>query len=125
MGSPRVRDQKTQTDFVLSSDRKFVENCEVITKMDVSSDHRMVRARVEINEKLMRLKKIQNQKPLKLHLRVLGKLVTPFRIGLKNRFDTLKGEESSIEKMYLFIKESMTLYKTKHKIPQPRRVLKM
>ena len=37
----------------------------------------MVRARVEINKKLMKLKKIQKQKQLKLDLRVLGKLVTP------------------------------------------------
>ena len=35
---------KNQTDFVLSSDRKIVGNCEVITKVDIGSDHRMVRA---------------------------------------------------------------------------------
>ena len=65
---------KNQTDFILSSDRKTVTNCEVITKVDIGSDHRMVRARVEINKKLMRLKKIQKQTRLKLELRVLEKL---------------------------------------------------
>ena len=89
---------KNQIDFILSSDRKIVQNCEVITKVDIGSDHRIVRARVEIDKKLMRLKRIQKQKPYRLDLRVLEKLVTPFRIELKNRFDTLKDEEPSIEK---------------------------
>ena len=41
-------------------------NCEVITKADVGSVHRMVRARVEINKKLERPKKIQKQKPISI-----------------------------------------------------------
>ena len=98
---------KNQIDFILSSDRKIVQNCEVITKVDIGSDHRMVRARVEIDKKLMRLKRIQKQKPYRLDLRVLEKLVTPFRIELKNRFDTLKDEEPSIEKMNTVLREAM------------------
>ena len=88
---------KNQIDFILSSDRKIVQNCEVIAKVDIGSDHCMVRARVEIDKKLMRLKRIQ--KPYRLDLRVLEKLVTPFRIEPKNRFDTLEDEKPSIEKM--------------------------
>ena len=42
---------KNQTDFILSSDRKIVRNCEVMTEVDIGSDHRMVRARVEIEKK--------------------------------------------------------------------------
>ena len=98
---------KNQIDFILSSDRKIVQNCEVITKVDIGSDHRMVRARVEIDKKLMRLKRIQRQKPCRLDLRVLEKSVTPFRIELKNRFDTLKDEEPSIEKMNTVLRETM------------------
>ena len=41
---------KNQTDFMLSSNRNIVGNCEVITKVDIGSDHRMVRARAEINK---------------------------------------------------------------------------
>ena len=98
---------KNQIDFILSSDRKTVRNCVVITKVDIGSDHRMVRARVEIGKKLMRPKRIQKQKPYRLDLRVLEKLTTPFRIELKNRFDTLKDEEPSIEKMNTVLRESM------------------
>ena len=70
-------------DFILSSDRKIVRNCEVITNVDIGSDNRMVRARVEIAKKLMRLKRIQKLKPYRLDLRVLEKIATPFRIELK------------------------------------------
>ena len=55
----------------------------------------------------MRLKIIQKQKPYRLDLRVSEKLVTPFRIELKNRFDTLKDEEPSIEKMNTVLRETM------------------
>ena len=30
---------KNQIDFILSSDRKIVRNCKVITKVDIGSDH--------------------------------------------------------------------------------------
>ena len=98
---------KNKIDFILSSDQKIVRNCEVITKLDIGSDHRMLRARAEIDKKLMRLQKIQKQKPHRLDLRVLEKLATPFRTELKNRFDTLKDEEPSIEKMNTVLRESM------------------
>ena len=90
-----------------------MRNCEVITKVDICSDHRMVRARVEINKKLMRLKKIQKQKPLRLDLTVLEKLATPFRIELKNRFDTLKDGEPYIEKMNTVLRECMDTIQNK------------
>ena len=41
---------KNQIDFILSSDRRIVGNCEIITEVDIGSDHRMVRARIEINK---------------------------------------------------------------------------
>ena len=104
---------KNQTDFILSSDWKIMGNCEAITQVDICSDHRMVRARVEIN-KLMTLKEIQKQKPLRLDLGVLEKLATPFRIELKkNRFDTLKDKELSIEKMNKILRESMDTMQNK------------
>ena len=90
---------KNQFDFILSSDWKIVRNCEVITKVDIGNDHRMVRVRVEIDKKLMRLKKKSEKNPYRLDLRVLEKLATPFRTELNNRFDTLKDEKPSIEKM--------------------------
>ena len=104
---------KSQTNFILYSDRKIV-GTEVITKVGIGRDHRMGRARVEINKKLMRLKKKTNSKPLKIDL--LEKLATPFRTELNNRFDTVKDEQPSTEKMKKNLRESIP-YKTKHKSP--------
>ena len=38
---------------------------------------------------------------------MLEKLATPFKIELKHRFDTLKDEEPTIEKMSTILRESM------------------
>ena len=43
---------KNQTDLVMSSNRKIVGNCEVIAKVNIASDHRMVRARVGMDKKV-------------------------------------------------------------------------
>ena len=45
---PPVGMTQIRNDFILSSDRKIVGNCEVITTVDIGSDHRMARAKVEI-----------------------------------------------------------------------------
>ena len=52
---------KNQADFILSSNQKTVGICEIITKLDIDSDHRMVRVRVNINKTLMRLKISKNK----------------------------------------------------------------
>ena len=80
-------DTKTQIDFILSSDGKIVGNCEVITKVDIGCDRRIVRARVEIKKNINETKKIQKPKPFNLDLRVLEKLAAPFRTELIHRFD--------------------------------------
>ena len=75
---------KNQIDFILSSDRKIVQNCEVITKVDIGSDHRMVRARVEIDKKTNETKKNSKTKTLPIRPQsIRKKIVTPFRIELK------------------------------------------
>ena len=109
---------KTQTDFIISSDRKPVGNCEIITKVDIGRDYRIVTARVEINKHIMRLKKIRTPKPFKLDLGVLGKKsFTPLRIEKNNRFDTLKDKEPAIEKMNKSWQNLWIPYKMKHKSP--------
>ncbi len=47
---------KNKIDFILASQRGILQNCGVITKVDIGSDHRMVRAKVTLNRKLARLK---------------------------------------------------------------------
>ena len=55
---------------------------------------------------------------------MLEKLATPFRLELTHRFDTLRDEETSIEKMNKIL-NLWTPYKTKHKRLPSRRVLKI
>ena len=90
-----------------------MRNCEVITKADIGSDHRMVKAKLEIDKQLMRLKTIQKQSTHRLDLRVLEELAAPFRFELKNRFDNLKDEEPSLEKMNTILRESMDTIQNK------------
>ena len=52
---------RNQTDFTLSSHRGIVTNCEVITKADIGSDHRLVRMTLSINKRLARLQTIKKQ----------------------------------------------------------------
>ncbi|XP_072033057.1 craniofacial development protein 2-like [Amphiura filiformis] len=56
---------RNQIDFVLSSQRGILQNCEVITNVDIGSDHRMIRAKILLNKKLARLKFIKNAKKSK------------------------------------------------------------
>ena len=63
-------EHKNQIDFILCSEKTTIKDCEVITKVDVGSDHRMVRAKLKINMKLIRLKHIKQQKPMKLRIDV-------------------------------------------------------
>ena len=44
---------------------------------------------------------------------MLEKLATPFRIELKNRFDTLKDEEPSVDKINKILRESMDTMQNK------------
>ena len=41
---------RNQTDFALSNQRGIVANCEVITKADIGSDHRLVRNTLRISK---------------------------------------------------------------------------
>ncbi|GFS04235.1 endonuclease-reverse transcriptase [Elysia marginata] len=53
---------RNQIDFILSTDKSLFKNTEVITSIDVGSDHRMVRGKIMLNKTLMRLKKTFKEK---------------------------------------------------------------
>ena len=59
---------RNQIDFILSSQRGIVKNCEVISKVDIASDHRMVRATICINTRLARLKFINNKRKKNINI---------------------------------------------------------
>ncbi|GFS20103.1 mRNA cap guanine-N7 methyltransferase-like [Elysia marginata] len=83
---------KNQIDFILTNDRSMFRNTEIITKVDIGSDHRMVRSTVSVNKKLTRLKRIKKRKPLKIDARQLEKVTHTFQLNLQNRFEALRIE---------------------------------
>ena len=43
--------QRIKIEYILTSQRGIIQNCEVITKVDMGSDHRMVRAKIHVSKK--------------------------------------------------------------------------
>jgi len=88
---------RNQIDYIMSNQRAIINNCEVITKVDIASDHRMVRATVTINTKLSRLKFINNKRKKHINLLRLREKHIEFQIKLKNRFDILEDQNKDID----------------------------
>ena len=82
--------KKTQIDLTLSSQRGTVTNCEVITKADIGSDHRLVRMTMRINKRLARLKTINKQKPFNIITQKLKGMKETFEINLKKYLKNLR-----------------------------------
>ncbi|XP_072027808.1 craniofacial development protein 2-like [Amphiura filiformis] len=59
---------RNQIDFILSSQKGIIQDCGVITKVDIGSVHRMVRAKFQISKRLARLKFIRNEKKSKINI---------------------------------------------------------
>ena len=101
-----------QIDFVLVSQRGIIQNCEVITKVDIGSDHRMVRARISINKKLARLKTIKRTKPMMINNQRLLENKEEFQLNIRNRFEILRGKETEVDERCIeinnIIKEEAT-----------------
>ncbi|GFN77097.1 protein sidekick-1 [Plakobranchus ocellatus] len=82
----------------------MAQNTEIITKVDIGSDHRMVRSRICINKRLERPKRIKRKKPPRIDVRQLEKVAPIFLLELQNRFEVLANESPSIE----ILNESIT-----------------
>jgi endonuclease/exonuclease/phosphatase family metal-dependent hydrolase len=88
---------RNQIDFILCSQRGIVKNCEIITKVDIVSDQRMVRATLCINTKLVRLKFINSRKKERINMLKLKERTEEFQLKLKNRFEILEVEDMDID----------------------------
>ncbi|KOB79474.1 Endonuclease-reverse transcriptase, partial [Operophtera brumata] len=88
------RTYKNEIDFVLSSDRSIVKDVSVINKINYSSDHRPVRAKIKFNFKIHRLKHFQS-KITKHSKHSLVKNSDQFNLELTNQFSSLRIENSS------------------------------
>ncbi|GFR76387.1 endonuclease-reverse transcriptase [Elysia marginata] len=70
---------RNQIDFILSTDKPLFENTEVITSIDVGSDHRMVRGKIMLNKTLMRLKRLSKKKGSKIEIKHLEAVKETFQ----------------------------------------------
>ena len=61
-----AKDCHNQIDFFLSTDKDIMIDCGVVTNVNVGSDHRMVKAKVKLNKRLMRLERMQRPPPYKI-----------------------------------------------------------
>ena len=93
-------------------------NCEVITKADIGSDHRLVRMTLRINKRLARLKTIKKQKPFNINTQKLRGMKEIFEINLKNRFEKLEEEVTARSFSEIMKEEANKLAgKTKEEVP--------
>ena len=98
---------RNQIDFILTPGRNIVTDCGVITKADIGSDHRMVRAKLKLNTKLERLKRIKKKKPMKVDIKLIKENVDAFQLELKNRFKALEEKTASIETLNTIVTEEI------------------
>ncbi|GFS13125.1 hypothetical protein ElyMa_004876100 [Elysia marginata] len=90
----------------MSTDKDIVRNTEVITHIDIESDHCIVRARIETNKRLMRLKRMKRKKAIKIDVKQLKGADIEFKLSLQNRFEKLEDKAPTIENLNMVITES-------------------
>ena len=79
-----------EIEYVLVDKNIIVKNFEVLNKVNVDSDHRMIRYKVQIDSKQER-KRLFHSKPEPL--RVCKQIVNEFKIDLQNRYAALEEQQ--------------------------------
>ncbi|GFO27289.1 endonuclease-reverse transcriptase [Plakobranchus ocellatus] len=66
---------------------------------------RMIRARIEINSRLERLKRIQRKRPIKTNTEILEMHKEQFLLGISNRFNALEENKPTIETFHKIMED--------------------
>ena len=82
---------KNEIDFILSNRRDVVKDVSVINKVNVGTDHRMVRSKIKFDLKIERKKLIRKPLP---NLANLKNKATEFSLNIQNRYSVLNSEEN-------------------------------
>ena len=82
---------KNEIDFILSNRRDIVKDVSVINKVNVGTDHRMVRSKIKLGLKIERKKLIRKPLP---NLENLKNKATEFSLNIQNRYSVLSDEEN-------------------------------
>ena len=79
-----------EIDYILTDKFNIIKNIEVLNRVNVGSDHRMVRCRIQIDAKRERNKLFHSKsKPL----RISQSCLREFKLDLKNRYAALEEDE--------------------------------
>ena len=78
---------RNEIDYILVDKHNIVKNVDVLNRVNIGSDHRMVRCKIQINIKQER-RKLFFSKPE--HIKIPEALIPIFQIELKNRWIFLK-----------------------------------
>ena len=89
-------DVKNEIDFIISNRRDIIKNVEVINKVNVGSDHRMVRGEIKIHLRRERNKLMSKPQPNLANLRIRA---TEFSLNIQNRYSLLRDEDLNIDQI--------------------------
>ena len=87
-----------EIEYILTNKRSIVKNVEIIQRVNVGSDNRLVRGTIKTNTRIERCQMMRTRKS-KVNIEVLL-LKEEFQLQLQNRFEVLnKGGEEDVEEM--------------------------
>ena len=90
---------KNEIDYILTNKKSIIENVEVIQRVNVGSDHQLVRGTIKTSTRIERCKMMRARKS-KVNIEVLLLKKEEFQVQLQNRFEVLGEEgEEDVEEM--------------------------
>ena len=98
---------RNEIDYILTNKKSIVKNVEVIQRVNVGSNHRLVRETIKINTRIEKCKLTRTRKS-KVNIEVLLLKKEEFQLQLQNRFEVLSEEvEEDVEEMVSKITNSI------------------
>ena len=91
---------KNEIDYILAN-KNIVQNVDVIQRVNIGSDHRMVRSTIKMNVKLER-QKMMRAKTIKVNIEALMQKENEFQLNLQNQFEMLSNKEEIDEMVQSF-----------------------
>ena len=95
---------RNEIDYI-SANKNMIQNVNVIKRVNIGSDHRMVRSKIKMNTRLERMK-MMRPKGVKVNINALKQRENELQLKLQNRFEALQ-EEDSVEEMALNITKTI------------------
>ena len=101
------KESKNEIDFILSSNKSIINDVSVLNSIGVGSDHRIVRAKIQINVKWERAKRMKLTRP-KIDANTLRDLKEVYEKELKHKIDEVSDlQNKSIDEINTAINDAM------------------